>query len=407
MNQPMVAENGLSPEILFVVGTLRLGGAERHIAVLTQALVRLGWRVTVYVLYEDGPLHDVMRDAGVRIIFPPVAPPQPSWSKAERLLRQARVALDLFAVMRRRRPMIAHMVLPSPYLIGGPVAFAARVPVRVMSRLSLNVYQADDWRYRLVERWLHRRMTAVLANAMALVRELHEQEGVPSERLGLLYLGIDASQGPDQGLRGRKRAELGLKPAAVILTIVANLIPYKGHADLIDALAQAAPRLNQDWSVLVVGRDEGIGEELRERAVERGIEGHLLFLGQRQDVRDILNASDIGVLCSHQEGFSVALLESMSAGLPMIVTAVGGNAEAVLDGETGTVVPAHQPTALADAIVRLVDDQALRARYGQAARQRILDRFTIEHCAAAYDRLYRTLLAGGRPWDVPQIRASL
>jgi glycosyltransferase involved in cell wall biosynthesis len=398
---------GNSPEILFVVGALRLGGAERHVASVTQALVRLGWRVAVYVLYENGPLHDVMRDAGVTIIFPPARPPQAGWSRAKRLLRQGRVAIDLFAIMRRRRPAVAHMVLPSPYLIGGPVAFLARVPVRVMSRLSLNVYQADDWRYRLAERWLHRRMTAVLANAMALVRELHDQEGVPAERLGLLYLGIDASHGPDTSLRGSKRAESGLKPAAITLTIVANLIPYKGHADLIDALALAAPRLKQEWSVLVVGRDEGIGDALRERAATRGIGGHLLFLGQRQDVREILNASDIGVLCSHQEGFSVALLESMSAGLPMIVTAVGGNAEAVLDGETGIVVPAHQPQALADAIVRLVEDQALREHYGQAARQRILDHFTIEHCVEAYDRLYRTLLAGGRPQDVPQIRVTL
>ena len=68
-----------SPEILFVVGALRLGGAERHVASVAQALIRLGWRVAVYVLYEDGPLHDVMRDAGVTIIFPPVGPPQAGW----------------------------------------------------------------------------------------------------------------------------------------------------------------------------------------------------------------------------------------------------------------------------------------------------------------------------------------
>lgn len=395
------------PEVLFVVGALRLGGAERHVAAVAQALVRLGWRVCVYVLYEDGPLHDVMRGAGVTVVFPPVEPPQSGWSKVKRLVRMVRVAIDLLFVMRRRRPAIAHMVLPSPYLIGGPAAILARVPVRVMSRLSLNVYQDDDWRYRVAERCLHWRMTAILGNAMAVVRELHDGEGVEAGRLGLLYLGIDTSHGSGERARGEKRVELGLHPSAVVLTIVANLIPYKGHADLIDALVLASPRLKQDWSVLVVGRDEGIGDALRERVVAGGVGGHVSFLGQRQDVSAILDASDVGVLCSHQEGFSVAVLESMSAGLPMIVTAVGGNAEAVLDGQTGLVVPAHRPAALADAIVRLVEDRGLRLQYGQAARQRILDHFTIERCVEGYDRLYRTLLAGGRPQDVPQIRVML
>jgi glycosyltransferase involved in cell wall biosynthesis len=97
------------------------------------------------------------------------------------------------------------------------------------------------------------------------------------------------------------------------------------------------------------------------------------------------------LLCSHQEGFSNAVLESMAAGLPAIVTDVGGNAEAVVDGETGLVVPPHAPARLAEAIVRLANDPALCAELGAAARQRVAKHFSFKQCVSHYDGLYRML----------------
>jgi glycosyltransferase involved in cell wall biosynthesis len=130
---------------------------------------------------------------------------------------------------------------------------------------------------------------------------------------------------------------------------------------------------------------------------------NISFLGSRSDVPSLLAASDLALLCSHQEGFANAILEGMAAGLPMIVTDVGGNAEAVVDGETGLVVPAHSPDQLADAIVRLARDPAKRKAFGAAAHRRVSEHFGMERCVAAHDELYRQLLAGGVPADVAQI----
>ena len=138
---------------------------------------------------------------------------------------------------------------------------------------------------------------------------------------------------------------MGIGPQALTLVMVGNLIAYKGHGDLLVALGQAAPQLPPDWRLLIVGRDEGIASALQAQSVALGIDRNVLFLDTRNDVPDILNACDIGVLCSHQEGFSNAVLEGMAASLPMIVTDVGGNAEAVLDGECGIVVPAERSAA--------------------------------------------------------------
>jgi len=101
-----------------------------------------------------------------------------------------------------------------------------------------------------------------------------------------------------------------------------------------------------------------------------------------------LRLADVGLLCSHEEGFSNAVLEGMAAGLPMVVTDVGGNAEAVIDGVTGYVVPAHNPELLADALltVALADDRALM---GDRGRRRVVEKFSMNSCIDAYEALYR------------------
>jgi glycosyltransferase involved in cell wall biosynthesis len=189
-----------------------------------------------------------------------------------------------------------------------------------------------------------------------------------------------------------------------VLVIVANLIPYKGHLDLIEALGRIAGRMPPDWQLLAVGRDEGVGAAIRSRADALGIAVHVSLLGVRSDIPDLLNASDVAILASHQEGFSNAVIEGMQAGLPMIVTDVGGNAEAVVDGETGFVVAPRDPDALADAILRLAYDGELRRCFGDAGRRRVEAHFSLDACVEAYDALYCGLLAGKTPSEIPQVQ---
>jgi glycosyltransferase involved in cell wall biosynthesis len=127
---------------------------------------------------------------------------------------------------------------------------------------------------------------------------------------------------------------------------------------------------------------------------EKGLQNRIRFLGERADVPDLLRASDMGILASHEEGFSNAILESMAAGLPMVVTNVGGNAEAIVDGHSGLVVPPGNPPALADAIMRLVEDSPLALALGTRARQRVHAHFSTKACVDRYEALYTGLLAG-------------
>jgi len=374
-----------SPRILIVIGQLGVGGTERHLAQVLPRLRDSGLAPSVFALKAGGAVGAELATRDIPVIA--CSDRRDGWRgvlQAAALLRR---------VVRECRPHVVHFYLPAAYLVGSVATCRQRVK-RVMSRRSLASYQSHYPGVRGFERLLHPRMDAVLANSRAVAREL-AAEGVSPQRLGVIYNGVvDRARAHS---RGGTRAVLDLAPDALVCAMIANLIPYKGHADFLDALALVSARLPPDWTVLFAGRDDGIGEALRARAQRLGIDAHLRWLGAVDDVGPLLAAADIGVLASHEEGFSNAILEGMAAGLPMVVTDVGGNAEAIVDGVCGRVVPARDPAALAAALLELAGDPAARARMGQAARARAATHFTLEACVARYATFYRNLVAGVSP----------
>lgn len=394
------------PEVIFVCASFAVGGTEKHLLSVTASLVERGWHVSVYALCGVGGLRAEFEATGATIIFPRCSHEEGPRSLPYRIREVIGGAILLYSSMRRLRPAIVHFFLPKAYLVGAPVAMLAQIPIKMMSRRSLNYYRVAHpilWR---LEKLLHRSMTAILGNSRRVIAQLRNEEGVPANRLGLIYNGIDTHAFLQRTEVSDLRAKLGLAPAMLALIVVANLIAYKGHTDLLRALALTQARLPSDWRLFIVGRDDGIGAELRAQAVAAGLEENVVFLGERKDVPALLSVCDIGLSCSHEEGFSNAVLEGMAAGLAMIVTDVGGNPEAVGDCEAGLIVPARDPQQLAEAIVRLSNDAVLRAQLGAAGRRRVAEHFTLEQCAERYDILYRGLLQGRLPKDLPEIAVA-
>jgi glycosyltransferase involved in cell wall biosynthesis len=382
-----------------------VGGAERHLVQLIPRLDRSRWRPVVCCLTERGELADGLEAAGFEVISCPAAQLPKNASRIRRLARIARTVWWLSAAMRRLQPAIAHFFLPAAYILGAPASILARVPVRIMSRRSLSDYQLNMRFGTAIESILHRYMTAILGNSKSVVRQLQNDEQVPSKRLGLIYNGIDlAPYRESSTTRTGVRASLNIHQDALVFVTVANLIPYKGHQDLLIAFSGASPRLPAGWRVLVIGRDDGIGVKLREQAASLGIAENVIFLGPRSDVPDLLRSADVAVLASHQEGFSNAILESMAAGLPMIATDVGGNPEAVLEGKTGFIVPPHAPEQMSEAIIRLSADTGLRVKMGIMAADRVEKEFGLDACTSRYEDLYNGLQAGKGPSEIQSIR---
>lgn len=378
--------------VLFVIGNLDLGGAERHLVQVLPKLADLNFCPIVYALTHKGKLAQEMVDKGVKVVQPPFAD---YLKKLPPLLKKSLLlpltAITLCMLFIRLRPAVVHFFLPESYLLGGLCSLLTGKRIRIMSRRSLNRYQTRYPVLAKVERWLHPRMSAVLGNSNAVVLEL-KNEGVQMDRLGLLYNGIDPAPFDDLPSRGSVRRGLGISEQALLMVCVANLIPYKGHADLIQALGEIHQELPNDWVIAMVGRDNGMGVELSLLAEKHGIAEHILWLGERADAIAIYAAAEIGVLASHEEGFSNSVLEGMAAGAAMVVTDVGGNGEAVIDGVCGIVVPARNPSVLGKALLTLIYDTDMRLRMAKAGHQRVVEEFTLDACVSRYAGLYRALL---------------
>jgi glycosyltransferase involved in cell wall biosynthesis len=369
-----------APRVVVVTSRLDVGGAERHLTRVLPALKRRGIDISLYVMERGGALEAELLTQGVCVDGPMRA----------RWLHWPKAALALARWLRRERPTIIHFFLPRPYVYGSMAAELAGHRRRIVSRRSLTNYRNKYPLLQTVERLLHRRTLGVIGNSKAVLDQLRLEVG-DYGKLALIHNGIALPEPMTPADRQETRLALGISEDAIVITAVANLVAYKGHRDLLAALALVKDELPVPWQVLAIGRNDGIGAELEEQAETLNIAGNIRFLGERSDVGELLAASDIFVLPSHQEGFSNALLEAMAANVPAVATAVGGNTDAVVDNETGLLVPAHDPKALGAAILRLAKDSVLRRRLAGAARRRAADCFSLDACVGRYERLYRAL----------------
>jgi glycosyltransferase involved in cell wall biosynthesis len=369
------------PRVVIVTSRLDVGGTERHLARIVPELRRRGIDISLYLMERGGTLEAGLSAQGVPI----------EGRERRRFLHWPRAMLQLAGFLRRETPDIVHFFLPRPYIYGSLAAELAGHRRRIMSRRSLTDYQSAYPLLGSVERFLHRRTFGVIGNSKSVVHQLLGEVAVAG-KVGLLHNGVDlpATIGAAAGAAARRSLEIA--DDAFVIVVVANLVAYKGHRDLIEALGRVRHRLPKPWTLLLIGRDDGIGGGLKQQAAALNISSNILWLGERSDVGNLLAASQIFVLPSHQEGFSNALLEAMAAGVPPVATAVGGNVDAVADNENGILVPPHDSEALGLAISRLASDQALRGRLADAAHQRVSEHFSLAACVERYERLYRALM---------------
>lgn len=217
------------------------------------------------------------------------------------------------------------------------------------------------------------------------IREAALRAGYDEARLIELANGVDTDRFAPASDPRESRRDLGLGEGPVAV-FTGRLVPEKGLDVLIEAWQRALPGLPRAARLVIVG--EGAEEPRLRGMVDRnGLGDSVRFAGFVADPERYLRAADLYVLPSLVEGLPNSLLEAMAVGLPSIVTRVGGNEDAVVDGACGRVVPARDAGALADALADLVNDPSRRRRWGAAARERVLERFSIEALVDAIETL--------------------
>ena len=372
-------------KILYLMDHFRgTGGTERHIAYLVRGMPseQFACRLAVMDLAPNRWV-DLIRSAGIAVDHVPIAR---EYSPAA-----LTSAVQLSGIIRKNRIDIVQTFHQKSDTLGALVARLSGVKHIVSSKRDTGELKKS--RHYFVNRRLRHLFEKVIVVADCISEVIVEKEHIPRSKIVRIYNGVDttAFAPPTPQQRREARERLGFTDGELVAGMVARFRPEKSHDVFFSGGLAAGARIPR-LRLLAIGGGPLL-EQFRERYQREVTEGRVRILDDVGDVTSYLHAMDIGCLLpSGNEGFSNSVLEKMSVGLPMVVTDVGGNAEAVRDGSNGRVIRPRDAEAFRDALQELLADTALRERMGQESRALVLQNFTLQTMCTAHQALYRSLL---------------
>jgi glycosyltransferase involved in cell wall biosynthesis len=388
--------------ILRVIARLNMGGPALHVAYLTDGLKKRGYDTTLVAGSLARGEDSMAFVADARDV--PVV-------RIDELGREISPLRDLVAtfrlarLIRRERPQILHTHTAKAGTVGRVAALltGSRRPPIVVHTFHGHVLRGyfgpvRSLFFRLLERWLASRTTALVAVSPQVRDDLVSLGIAPRERFAIIRLGIELDEriAAEQDDRAESRRYLGIPDERFAIGWIGRMTPVKRTDDVLVAFKRLRDG-GVDATLCMVG-DGPDRAGLEQRAYELGIVRDTLFLGYQEDVAPFYAAFDALVLPSSNEGTPVSVIEALGAGRPVVATRVGGVPDIVRDGEDGFLVEPGATDELADRLARLARDPALRERMGKQGRERVLPRYAVDRLVGDMDQLYRSLLSavGGR-----------
>ena len=364
-----------SMQVLFVVDSLNVGGAERHVIDLASAFAQRGHRVTL-ACSAVGALAPLAAYAGVEV--------RPLLCRLVKRRPSVRYAWELARLFHRDRFDLVHAHMFASMLASAWAIRGTGIP------LVITEHSQATWRSRSAwwcSRWAYSQAKHVIAVSREIKRRLVEQDGVPFDRVSVIMNAVSAA--PDQFIAGEPNLP-GVPRSCPLVGVAARLQPEKGVAYLLEAAATILRRWPQ-VHFLVIG-DGPEREALQAYAERLGMQKHVHFLGFRQDARALVGSLDILVVPSLSEGTPLVTLEAMAAGVPVVASAVGGIPEQIRHQREGLLVPPANAQALGEAVLQLLNNPSRMQRLGQAGKQRVLSQFRLETMVQQTEDVYRTML---------------
>lgn len=368
--------------VFHLLDSLNVGGTETQAVELALRMAGPEYKITMGCLHAEGPLLERLQGSPIELRE---FHPRGGLDSPLGLYQLARLVLFL----KREQVDVVHTHDLWSNLMGVPAAKVAGVPAIISSRRDLAHF---DWYQGPKRAWLRRIQNlsdVVLANATPIRDALIAEDGFAPETLRVIHNGVDTLKF-QQGKRDRSRLFPGLENAKLVVLVGNMHSDVKGHPWLI----AAAPTVIREFpsTCFVFAGDGDMRPRFEKQVADLGLRDHFLFLGRRSDIPDVLASCDIAVLPSRAEGLPNAVLEYMAAGLPVVVSRVGGNSELVQDGVTGLLAPSEDPSAIADALLRLLRDPELARRMASNGRRMAVESYGFDRLIREVDELYTELL---------------
>jgi glycosyltransferase involved in cell wall biosynthesis len=361
------------------VETLELGGAEQVLVNIVNNLPE-DFVSFVCCLKNSGPMAGSISRLGAPVY-------ELHWHTGN----SYRAALPLANILRKQRIDVLHAHSWSTYCEAALAGFLARTPTVVITIHGMQTPYPQSKTAILkhfvrisAERILSRTYTTICAVSQGVKDYMVKEVGLNPQKVSVVYNGIKII---DRNTPDEKEPRQAVQEEDFVLVWAGRLVPVKNLSGLLKALATVRGTVpNVRLDLIGDGPDR---ESLEHEARALGVNDRIHFAGYTPRVRDWLSRADIFVMPSHYEGFSVALLEAMAAGLPVVATEVGGNPEIVLQGKTGVLIPPNDTEALAKAIIDLHENTQLRMEMRRFAYKRVSEEFSMDKMIAKYCSIYR------------------
>lgn len=360
--------------ILYVIWSLGLGGAEQVVINLAKGLDKTKFQPFVCCLNDEGRFADVLKKEGIRVFA----------------LNKAR-GLD-FSVI----PKLVHIIgendirIVHTHLWGA--SFWGRIAARVARvKVIITEHNVDVWKsmlHFLIDRFLFKKTDCFIAVSETVRNFYSAKLCVPAEKIKVVYNGIDVAAFSRQSSVSSLKKEFEIKNDEKVISVIGRLVPQKGF----DIFLEAFSRLSLNARALIVGEGPLL-ESLKVSTFQSStLKDKVIFTGLRKDIPEILSITDILVLPSKREGLPMILLEAMAAGAIVVASRVGGTPEVVEDGINGFLVEPQDVEGLKDKIEYILNaDSRELDKIREAAQRTIAEKFSLEKMVAEHEKIYEQI----------------
>lgn len=358
------------------------GGAERQIFELSRGLDKKKYAVTIASLECEGRApREIIESEGCHLVTFPV--------KRIYGLSGLLEGLRFYRFLKREKINILKTYHFSSDIWGVFWGRLAGIKIIISNRRDMGFWRKKRHvlAYRAVNRWV----TKIIVNAASIKKMVMATESVSEDKIEIIYNGVDLTSSHAASSNTALKNKFGIKADDVVIMHVANLRPVKGHVYLIDAMASVIAQY-PNTKLVLIGEDE-LNGQLHDQVDRLRIKDYVLFLGKRQDARQLLNIADICVLPSLSEGMSNSILEYMVAKKPIVATNVGGNPELIENGYNGILIDKENVDQLKGALISLIVDSVKRKTMGASGFKKVKEEFSMKSMIRKYDNIFSVTLS--------------